>query len=143
VVVISTETLTIKSSVNELAKVASTTEDLCERCGLTEDEIDDISIAVTEAVNNAIKHGNKDDSTKSIEIVFEVETRKIVIRIKDEGEGFKMKNVKDPRKAENLFKDNGRGVLIMKSLMNEVKVLSGSKGNVLQLVKYLNRNGGN
>ena len=82
-----TETLVIKSDVNELAKVASITEEICERFGLIEDEIDDISIAVTEAVNNAIKHGNKEDSSKSIEIVFEIETEKIKIRIRDEGEG--------------------------------------------------------
>lgn len=141
-VVNSTETLIIKSDVNELAKVATITEEICIRFGLIEDEIDDISIAVTEAVNNAIKHGNKEDSTKSIKIVFEVETDRIKIRIKDEGKGFQLEEVKDPRKNENLLKDDGRGILIMKALMDEVKVLSGSEGNVLQLVKNISRNGG-
>ncbi|MCH7818637.1 MAG: ATP-binding protein [Candidatus Marinimicrobia bacterium] len=138
-----TETLVIKSDVNELAKVATITEEICERCGLIEDEIDDIAIAVTEAVNNAIKHGNKEDSTKSIEIVFQIETERIKIRIKDEGKGFQLEKVKDPRKNENLLKDDGRGILIMKTLMDEVKVLSGTEGNVLQLVKNISRNGGN
>jgi len=142
VVVNSTETLIIKSDVNELAKVATITEEICIRFGLIEDEIDDISIAVTEAVNNAIKHGNKEDSTKSIKIVFEVETDRIKIRIKDEGKGFQLEEVKDPRKNENLLKDDGRGILIMKALMDEVEVLSGSEGNVLQLVKKISRNGG-
>ncbi|MCH8304166.1 MAG: ATP-binding protein [Candidatus Marinimicrobia bacterium] len=142
VVVNSTETLIIKSDVNELAKVATITEEICIRFGLIEDEIDDISIAVTEAVNNAIKHGNKEDSTKSIKIVFEVETDRIKIRIKDEGKGFQLEEVKDPRKNENLLKDDGRGILIMKALMDEVKVLSGNEGNVIQLVKNISRNGG-
>jgi len=142
VVVNSTETLIIKSDVNELAKVATITEEICMRFGLIEDEIDDISIAVTEAVNNAIKHGNKEDSTKSIKIVFEIETDRIKIRIKDEGKGFQLEEVKDPRKNENLLRDDGRGILIMKALMDEVKVLSGSEGNVLQLVKKISRNGG-
>ena len=137
-----TETLVIKSDVNELAKVATITEEICERSGLIEDEIDDISIAVTEAVNNAIKHGNKEDSTKTIEIVFQIETEKIKIRIKDEGKGFQLEEVKDPRKNENLLKDDGRGILIMRSLMDEVEVLSGTEGNVLQLVKNISRNGG-
>ncbi len=141
-VVNTTETLVIKSNVNELAKVASITEEICERCGLIEDEIDDISIAVTEAVNNAIKHGNKEDSTKSIEIVFKIETEKIKIRIKDEGEGFQLEEVKDPRINENLLKDDGRGILIMRTLMDEVEVLSEAEGNVLQLVKNIDRNGG-
>ena len=141
-VVNSTETLIIKSDVNELAKVATITEEICIRFGLIEDEIDDISIAVTEAVNNAIKHGNKEDSTKSIKIVFEVETDRIKIRIKDQGKGFQLEEVKDPRKNENLLKDDGRGILIMKALMDEVKVLSGNEGNVLQLVKNISRNGG-
>jgi len=142
VVVKLTETLVIKSNVNELARVATITEEICERCGLIEDEIDDISIAVTEAVNNAIKHGNKGDSTKSIEIVFQIETEKIKIRIKDEGKGFQLEEVRDPRKNENLLKDNGRGILIMKTLMDEVKLLAGTEGNVLQLVKKISRNGG-
>jgi len=142
VVVNSTETLIIKSDVNELAKVATITEEICVRCGLIEDEIDDISIAVTEAVNNAIKHGNKEDSTKSIKIIFEIETEQIKIRIKDEGKGFQLEEVKDPRKNENLLKDDGRGILIMKALMDEVKVLSVSEGNELQLVKNISRNGG-
>lgn len=137
-----TKTLVIKSNVNELAKVATITEEICERCGLIEDEIDDISIAVTEAVNNAIKHGNKEDSTKSIEIVFQIETEKIKIRIKDEGEGFRLEEVRDPRKNENLLKDDGRGILIMRTLMDEVKVLTEDEGNVLQLVKNIYRNGG-
>ena len=141
-VVNSTETLIIKSDVNELAKVATITEEICIRFGLIEDEIDDISIAVTEAVNNAIKHGNKEDSTKSIKIVFEVETDRIKIRIKDEGKGFQLEEVKDPRKNENLLKDDGRGILIMKALMDEVEVLSGNEGNVIQLVKKISRNGG-
>jgi len=142
VVVNLTETIVIKSDVNELANVATITEEICERCGFIEDEIDDISIAVTEAVNNAIKHGNNEDSTKSIEIVFQFETEKIKIRIKDEGKGFQLEEVKDPRKNENLLKDYGRGILIMRALMDEVKVLSGAEGNVLQLVKNIDRNGG-
>lgn len=141
-VVNTTETLVIKSHVSELAKVAAITEEICERCGMIEDEIDDISIAVTEAVNNAIKHGNKEDSTKSIEIVFQIETEKIKIRIKDEGEGFQLEEVKDPRMNENLLKDDGRGILIMRTLMDEVEVLSEAEGNVLQLVKNISRNGG-
>ena len=57
--------------------------------------------------------------------------------------GFQLEKVKDPRKNENLLKDDGRGILIMKTLMDEVKVLSGTEGNVLQLVKNISRNGGN
>ncbi len=58
--------------------------------------------------------------------------------MKDQGEGFEMANLKDPRVGENLLKDDGRGVLIMKSLMDEVLVKSANSGTTVQLVKYIN-----
>ena len=136
---ISSDNLTISSNVNELRKVADFTEKIGERLGLSEDEIDDISIAVTEAVSNAIKHGNKDNESKSIEISYKNEKEKIIVYVKDNGGGFEIDKVSDPRMSENLLKDTGRGILIMKSLMDDVVVTSDVHGTAVQMVKYLNR----
>jgi len=133
------EYLTIRSNINELRKVAEFTENIGEQLGLSEDEIDDISIAVTEAVNNAITHGNKNNESKSIEISYKNEKEKIIVYVKDNGVGFEIDKISDPRMSENLLKDSGRGILIMKSLMDDVVVTSDNHGTEVQLVKYINR----
>ncbi len=107
--------------------------------GLSEDGIDDISIAVSEAVNNAITHGNKNNESKAIEISYKNEKEKIIVYVKDNGEGFEINNISDPRVNENLLKDSGRGILIMRSLMDDVVVISDNQGTEVQLVKYINR----
>ena len=131
--------ITISSSVKELRKVANFTENFGEQLGLSEDEIDDITIAVTEAVNNAIKHGNKNNESKAIEISYKNEKEKIVVYVKDHGRGFEIDKISDPRMGENILKDTGRGILIMKSLMDDVIVTSDKHGTAVQLVKYINR----
>ncbi len=133
------QNLTIRSSVNELKRVADFTENIGEQLGLSEDIIDDISIAVSEAVNNAIKHGNKNNESKAIEISYKNEKEKIIVYVKDNGVGFEIDKISDPRTSENLLKDSGRGILIMKSLMDDVVVTSYNHGTEVQLVKYINR----
>lgn len=133
------QNLTIRSSVNELKRVADFTENIGEQLGLSEDVIDDISIAVTEAVNNAITHGNKNNESKAIEISYKNEKEKIIVYVKDNGEGFEIDNISDPRVDENLLKNSGRGILIMRSLMDDVVVISDNQGTEVQLVKYINR----
>lgn len=133
------ENLTIRSSVNELKKVAEFTENIGEQLGLSEDVIEDISIAVTEAVNNAITHGNKNNESKAIEISYKNEKEKIIVYVKDNGGGFEIDKISDPRANENILKDSGRGILIMKSLMDKVVVTSDNQGTEVQLVKYINR----
>jgi serine/threonine-protein kinase RsbW len=73
-------------------------------------------IAVTEAVNNAIIHGNKCNPQKIVNIQIEVINRDITVIISDEGSGFDPNNVADPREPENLLKANGRGVFLIKEL---------------------------
>ena len=136
-VVISSKHLEIQSKISELAEVAALTERIGEEAGFSSDEIDDITISVTEAVNNAIKHGNKEDESLRVDISYTVDEDKISVEIRDQGGGFEMEGVKDPRIGENLLRDNGRGILIMKTLMDEVNVTSGEDGTVVQLIKFI------
>ena len=136
-VVISSKHLEIQSRISELQEVAALTESIGEEAGFSSDEIDDITISVTEAVNNAIKHGNKENESLKVDISYIVDEDKISVEVKDQGGGFEIEGVKDPRKGENLLRDDGRGILIMKTLMDEVNVTSGEEGTVIQLIKFM------
>jgi serine/threonine-protein kinase RsbW len=78
-------------------------------------------LAVTEATTNAIIHANKCDVSKLVRIHAQIEDSKLIIKIKDEGKGFDPTTLPDPTHPENLLKDSGRGVFLMKVYMNEVK----------------------
>ncbi len=80
-----------------------------------------IDMAVREAVANAVKHGNKLDATKPVEITFENTSVGFEITVRDFGAGFAVEEVPDPTNPENLLKANGRGVLFMRSFMDEVE----------------------
>ena len=136
-VVISSKHLEIQSKISELPEVAALTEKCGEEAGFSSDEIDDMTISVTEAVNNAIKHGNNEDESLRVDISYTIEEDKISVEVKDQGGGFEMEGVKDPRVGENLLRDNGRGILIMKTLMDEVNVTLGEDGTVVQLIKFI------
>jgi serine/threonine-protein kinase RsbW len=92
-------------------------------------------IAVTEAVNNAIVHGNKNDPEKYVRIGFESDEEQLVFSITDEGQGFDYTNLPDPTDPENIEKVSGRGVFLMSNLsdfirfeQNGAKVLLGFRG---------------
>jgi serine/threonine-protein kinase RsbW len=77
-------------------------------------------IAVTEAVNTAIKHGNGGDKSKNVFLSLLLEDNVIKFQIKDEGTGFDYENLPDPTTPENLEKPGGRGIFLMKNLSDEV-----------------------
>jgi serine/threonine-protein kinase RsbW len=79
-----------------------------------------IQMAIEEAVVNAIEHGNKKALDKKIRLVFDVTPEKAVMTISDEGAGFDHRNVADPTTEELIDKPRGRGVMLMRELMNEV-----------------------
>ena len=82
---------------------------------------DSIEIAIAEAAANSIIHGNHKDPNKSVSVKIVLNTKKIVISFKDEGDGFTPEKVPDPTKPENILKGSGRGIYIMKSLADDVK----------------------
>ena len=77
-------------------------------------------LAVTEATTNAIIHANKCDVSKLVTVDVQVHKTKITIKITDQGEGFNPAEVPDPTKPENLLKDSGRGVYLMRVYMDEL-----------------------
>ncbi len=127
--------LTIPSSLEHIEAVEKLAEQAADRMQFDEDQKDSLAIAVTEAVNNAILHGNQQDKSKRVFIKFLFEKERLVVRIRDEGPGFNPDKVSDPLAPENLLKESGRGIFILSSLMDDVKYEFGKGGTELVLVK--------
>jgi serine/threonine-protein kinase RsbW len=122
--------LKIESSAENLRLVERLIEDVCDIYNVSEDNYGNILIAVTEAVNNAIYHGNKGNPTKSVHIGFENKDKRLTFSIVDEGQGFDFNNLPDPTDPTHIDKVNGRGVFLMKHLADKVE-FSGNGTEVL------------
>ncbi|MCE5187344.1 MAG: ATP-binding protein [Planctomycetaceae bacterium] len=107
--------------------------------GFDEDSIFAIHLALEEAFLNAIKHGNHNDSEKTIEVECLLTPEKFDISISDEGFGFDPDGIPDPRCNGNLYKASGRGILLIQSYMDVVEY--NSRGNCVHMIKYRNTNG--
>lgn len=92
---------------------------IAKETGLNPEKYNNLSLSFSEAVSNSIQHGNKNDYSKKIDITVCVDELKLVIKIKDEGKGFILSSVPDPTKPENILKDNGRGIHIMRSYLDD------------------------
>lgn len=104
-----------------------------EKLGVVKPEKSNLFVALDEAFVNAVKHGNKFDIAKRVKVSVEISPEKAMFTIEDEGEGFDVNNIPDPRDPENLFKDSGRGVMFIYNIMDEVNY--NSRGNRLTMVK--------
>ena len=94
-------------------------------------------VACTEAVNNAIIHGNKLDPGKKVLVRCRVRKKTLTLSVRDEGTGFDPENLQDPRDERNLLKESGRGVFLMRSLMDKVKFKRLKSGSVTEMqVKF-------
>jgi serine/threonine-protein kinase RsbW len=132
-------TIKIPSSPDNIAAVDEFLEDWLRQRKVPEDTIADLAIAITELVNNAIKHGNKKNQKKMVTVSLSMEPHEAVATIADEGEGFDPGDIPDPVAEENLMKEIGRGIFIVKSLMDEVKfVFPAGGGTKVTITKKLN-----
>lgn len=96
--------------------------------GFDEDDQYKIGLAVHEAVMNAFQYGNEQQREKKICVVFELYNEKLVVHVTDQGAGYRLDDVPDPRVDENVLVDSGRGVLLMKAFMDEFDVQVGHRG---------------
>jgi serine/threonine-protein kinase RsbW len=129
------EELTIPSSLKWMPKVVTEIERIVQEMDFDEETGDFLAIAITEAVNNAIIHGNKEDDRKKVHIRFERGKDRLVMSITDEG-GFNPESVEDPTDPKNIAKGSGRGLYILRTLIDEVDITSTSKGTTVTLTKY-------
>lgn len=106
-----------------------------EKFNLDDDIYGNIMIAVTESVNNAIKHGNQHDKTKNVSLSLSLNENILVFRVEDEGQGFDHSSLPDPTAPENLSKPSGRGIFLMKHLSDEVNFQE--NGRIVELCFYV------
>lgn len=121
----------IGSDLNNIQKVETLIDKVCEDLSLSEDYYGNILIAVTEAVNNAIVHGNQSEASKPVLVKVESSPGTLVFSVSDQGQGFDFENLPDPTAPENIEKPDGRGIFLMKNLSDEVKFeMNGSKVSI-------------
>ena len=132
--------LTIPSKLDKLIEVERAAEKISAASGLSKDQSNNIAIAITEAAGNAIVHGNQKDPKKKVRIHFRITKKQIVAEVKDEGKGFNPDKLLNPLKPENIMKENGRGIFILKSLMDSVSFHFSPKGTTIRMtLKIRNR----
>ena len=127
----------IYSDPDQIQLVEKQTERIAKKIGFSVDEIENIAIAVTEAIGNAINHGNKADRSKKVFIQFRPLEDGLEIRVKDEGLGFDLSEIANPLAPENLYKESGRGIFIVRSLMDSVDFAFYGDGTEVILTKKL------
>jgi len=102
--------------------------------GLDDDAMHWVSVAIRESVINAIKHGNRNDATKRVFVEFETTTPPdppgLLIRVRDQGEGFDPESLANPLDPENLLKASGRGIFLIRNFMDDVQLQRAPEGGM-------------
>lgn len=112
------------SEIVNINKAEKFVEEINEEYNLSEKVFGNILISVTEAVNNAMLHGNKLDKTKTVTLEYQLTEKDITFKVSDEGQGFDFENIPDPTLPENIEKSHGRGVFLVKNLSDEIEFLN-------------------
>lgn len=115
------EILSIKSDQKELKKVEKFLSSIFEKRSLPKECFNKVLLCISEAVVNSIEHGNKNDQQKTVDIEINCDRGNICIEISDEGEGFDYQNIENPTSKNNIKKESGRGIFIIKSLCNNLE----------------------
>ena len=131
-----TTELILPSRIEAINDAASAAAQFVERAGIDVDARFGIDLAVREAVTNAVLHGNRQDEAKQVKVRFKSSQHAIEITVRDQGEGFDPGRVPDPTDPQNLLKANGRGMLFMRTFMDEVEWSHHPEGGtVVRMVK--------
>ena len=112
--------INVKSDPSLIPGVNDFIFDILKPLSIGEEILSNLDLAISEALANAMVHGNKLDPKKVVKVSLNIFPKKLVISIKDNGRGFDPTNVPDPTKPENILKDSGRGIHIMRSFIEEV-----------------------
>lgn len=123
--------LTISSKFDLIEIVSSVTKGATERTGFDEDTANWIELAVRESVINAIKHGNREDPAKRVDIAYTFDETELTIVVRDRGRGFDPARIADPLDPENILNPNGRGIFYMRSFMDEVEFSRHADGGTI------------
>jgi serine/threonine-protein kinase RsbW len=133
------EALTLPSTLSTVEIVEAKSTEYAQKAGFDEDMAGQISMVSREAAVNAVLHGNKKDPNKQVQATFRLTQDDLIIQIADQGQGFDPAAIPDPLSPEGLLKPSGRGVFLMRAIMDEVNFRQLSPGAEITLVKHRNR----
>jgi serine/threonine-protein kinase RsbW len=125
--------IVLESSRSEVSRIEGLLGEINSDFKLEMERFINFQIAASEALVNAIVHGNKEDKNKKVYVDISQGDKELQIKIKDEGSGFDVNKVPDPTNEENILKENGRGIYIIRSLVDEFKCESSAKGTEMTL----------
>jgi serine/threonine-protein kinase RsbW len=120
---------TINHAEEQASKIATA-------AGFSEDDVMSIAMAVREAAVNAVLHGNAYDPAKKVTLAFDTGEKGLTIVVRDQGKGLDVDSIPDPLAPENLLKQSGRGIFLMRSLMDEVQIKASESGTEIKLIKH-------
>jgi serine/threonine-protein kinase RsbW len=132
------DTLIISSDLNEIKKVEVFSQKISKKALLDEDKSDNLAIVLTELVNNAILHGNKKDPQKKVTLKAYYYQKYIRVSVRDQGNGFNPNQLQDPTDPVNLWKESGRGIFLVKNLIDKVEFFPSNAGTEIVITQYLN-----
>ena len=128
--------LKLPSRIESVDEAASRADEFAKEQGLGDDFVSAIDLAIRESVANAVKHGNKFDEQKNVDVTLSRTAEGLEITVRDYGAGFEVDEIPDPTNPENLLKANGRGILFMRSFMDVVEWSNHEGGGmVVRMVK--------
>jgi len=128
----------LSSSPREITKVEKFLMDANGKLHLDDGTMYRLLVAVTEAVNNAILHGNESDPSKFVVVCINANRTMVMIRVEDEGPGFDASDIPNPLDQENLLKEHGRGVFLIQSLVDKVEFSKTDSGSAITMTVDLN-----
>jgi len=135
--------VSIPGSIEYLPLVDTVCQAFCRWAGIDSEVADQIAMAAVEGATNAVVHGNKCQRSKKVRVLFEKTRDRIMVSVADEGEGFDPDRVPDPTEADNLMKESGRGIFIMKQVMDRVEFEQRETGGTLvRMAKQIDFGGG-
>jgi len=134
------ESLILPSALESVETVESKAEAFAQKAGFDEDTASQIAMLAREAAANAVLHGNKSDRAKQVHVTFTLSQDALSIRVADEGAGFDPDSVPDPLSPEGLLRPSGRGIFLMRAIMDEVHFRQLSPGTEITLVKHRTQN---
>ena len=121
----------LPSNIGSVEEAADRADAFARERGYSDEVIFAVDLAIRESVANAVKHGNKFDESKDVEITFNVSDEGFEITVRDHGHGFSVEDIPDPTDPENLLKSDGRGILFIRSFMDEVEWTNPDGGGLM------------
>lgn len=130
----------INSDLKLLPIIEAINDEIIKLINTDEDKKFQLTMAIREAIINAIIHGNKRKINKLVNINYLINNKMIKVSVSDEGKGFDYKRLPNPTLPENILKPYGRGIFFIKSYMDKVKFsFKPEKGLTITMIKYLNK----